>query len=188
MADFAKCAETTLQFEGVSSDSKYTERNGNASKFGVTVDLAKKASDMDVFDKNSDGKITSKDIQRIDFEDAIAAYKKVYWDCWDLGQLDNQKATLIFDAAMNHGHKMAAKIVQKALIALGFDNVVADGIYGPQTRKSILEVSTEEFIAEYFEVRMAYYNALVEAYSDQKKNLPMWEERLDALKDAISCM
>ena len=188
MAEFAKCAETTLQFEGVSSDSKYAESNGVASKFGITVELLKKASNMDDFDKNSDGRITNVDVKRLDFDDAISVYKKVYWDCWSLGDLDDQKATLVFDAAMNHGHKIAAKIVQKALIALGFDNVVADGIYGPQTRKSMLEVSTEEFIQKYFDTRMAYYNALIKAYSEQKKNLSAWEERLDALKDAISCM
>lgn len=188
MADFAKCVETTLQFEGVSSESNYSEINGVSSKFGVTVELAKKTSDLDTFDKNGDGKITSKDIKKIDFDDAISAYKKVYWDCWNLDSLDNQKATLVFDAAMNHGHKMAAKIIQKTLISLGYNNVVADGIYGPQTRKAMDEVSTEDFIQEYFITRMAYYNALANAYADQKEHLPAWKERLKALEDAISCM
>ena len=63
MADFVKCAGTTLEFEGVSPTSEYTEKNGVPSKFGITVELAKKAADPDVFDKNSDGKITSKDIR-----------------------------------------------------------------------------------------------------------------------------
>lgn len=188
MADFVKCAGTTLEFEGVSPTSEYTEKNGVPSKFGITVELAKKAADPDVFDKNSDGKITSKDIKKIDFEDAIAAYKKVYWDIWDLGTLDDQKAALIFDAAMNHGHKVAAKIVQKALIEMGFNNVVADGVYGPQTRNSIADAATEEFIDIYFKHRKNYYNALINAYPDQEKNYSSWMERLEALKDAISCM
>ena len=188
MADFVKCAGMTLEFEGVNSSSEYTEAGGTASKFGVTVDIAKRAADMDTFDKNGDGKITSKDIKKLNFDDAIIAYKKVYWDCWDLGSLDDQKATLIFDAALNHGHRVAAKIVQKTLIRMGFNNVVADGVYGPQTRNSIADAATETFIDEYFVTRKAYYNALAEAYSDQKENLPAWMERLDALKDAISCM
>ena len=188
MAEFVKCAAMTLQYEGVSSDAKYIEHSGFASKYGITIDIAKKAGDMDIFDKNGDGKITPKDIKQLDFDDAILAYKKVYWDCWNLDSLDDQKATLIFDAAMNHGHRVGAKIVQKALIALGFDDVIADGVYGPHTREAIADASTEKFVEKYFETRMAYYNALADAYPDNKENLPLWEERLSALKDAISCM
>ena len=184
MADFIKCAEMTLRYEGVSSDANATD----SSKYGITIDLIKKTGDMDTFDKNGDGKITAKDIQKLDFDDAIMAYKNIYWDRWDLGTLDDQKAALIFDAAMNHGHKIAAKIIQRALIDLGFDDVIADGIYGPHTREAIAEASTELFISKYFEYRKAYYNALVSAYPDQEINLPLWEERLDALHDSISQM
>ena len=186
MADFAKCASMTLQYEGVSSNANYIENNGYAEKYGVTIDLAKKAGDMDIFDKNGDGKITPKDIRKLDFDDAILAYKKVYWDCWNLETLDDQKAALIFDASMNHGHRIAAKIVQKTLIALGFDDVIADGIYGPHTREAIADVSTEKFAEKYFAVRLSYYEALAEAYPNEAVHLDAWKERLETLKDFIS--
>lgn len=189
MADFAKCAGIALQFEGVDPDGKYTEEGGVPSKYGVTVQMAKDAYEMDTFDKDGDGHITGKDIKRLTFDDAALAYKRNYWDCWDLDTLeDNQKALLVLDAALNHGRKVGAKIVQKALIDLGCDNVVADGVYGPQTKKSIAEVPTEKFVDAYFAARMRYYEALTTAYSDQKKYLPLWLSRLDELKEELNCL
>ena len=189
MADFAKCAGIALQFEGVDSEAEYTEEGGIPSKYGVTVQLAKDAGDMDSFDMNGDGRITPKDIKQLTFDDAMAIYKKVYWDCWKLDELDcDQKALLVLDAALNHGHKVGAKIVQKALIGLGCDAVVADGIYGPQTKKAMAEVETEAFVAAYFESRTRYYKALARAYADQQKNMGKWMDRLERLKEALACM
>ena len=68
MADFAKCAGIALQFEGVNPEGKYIEKDGVASKYGVTVQMAKTANDFDTFDKNGDGRITSKDISRLSFD------------------------------------------------------------------------------------------------------------------------
>lgn len=165
------------------------EKDGVASKYGITVQMAKTANDFDTFDKNGDGRITSKDISRLSFDDAMLAYKKNFWDCFGLQTLDdNQKALLVLDAMLNHGRKVGAKIVQKALIAMGFDSVVADGVYGPQTKKAMEEASTEEFVDAYFASRRRYYDALTEAYSDQKKHLPKWLARLDTLKDALNCL
>lgn len=189
MADFAKCAGIALQFEGIDPEEGFSGSGKTAAKYGVTVQLAKDADDLDTFDKNGDGRITEKDIKKLTFDDAIAAYKRVYWDCWKLDELDcDQKALLVFDAALNHGHKVGAKIVQKALISLGFDAVVADGIYGPQTRKAMLDVETETFVGAYFDSRERYYQALVSAYADQRQNLPKWMARLEGLKEALACM
>lgn len=189
MADFAKCAGIALQFEGVDPDGKYTEEGSVPSKYGVTVQMARDACDLDTFDKDGDGRITAKDVERLTFDDAAMAYKRNYWDCWDLDNLeDNQKALLVLDAALNHGRKMGAKIVQKALIDLGFDNVVADGVYGPQTKKSIAEASTEEFVDAYFSARRRYYEALTAAYSDRKESLPLWLARLEELKSALNSL
>lgn len=189
MADFAKCAGIALQFEGVDPEGEYTEDGGVASKYGVTVQMAKNANDLDLFDKNGDGRITDKDIKRLTFDDAMMAYKKNYWDCFGLQMLDDdQKALLVLDAMLNHGRKVGAKIVQKALIGMGFDAVVADGVYGPQTKKAMEEASTEEFVDAYFASRRRYYDALTEAYSDQKVHLPKWLARLDSLRDALNCL
>lgn len=188
MADFAKCAAVALKFEGVSSDSAYTEEGGVPSKFGITPEMIRNLSgDIEAFDKNCDGKINGKDIKKLTFDDAVAVYKQAYWDGWGLDSLsDDHKALLALDAALNHGRKVGAKIVQKALISLGCDAVVADGVYGPQTEKAMEEVSTEEFVDAYFASRKRYYEALADAYADQKPNLPKWMSRLDRLKEALN--
>lgn len=188
MADFAKCAAVALKFEGVNPEGEYREDGGVPSKFGVTPEMIRCSSgDIEAFDKNGDGRITNKDIKKLTFDDAVAVYKQVYWDGWGLDALDdNQKALLALDASLNHGRKVGAKIIQKALIALGHDAVVADGVYGPQTRKAMDEASTEEFVDAYFASRKRYYEALADAYSNQKPNLPKWMARLDRLKEALN--
>jgi len=185
MADFLKCAAVCLQFEGVSSTDESVSSEG--AKFGITVQMLRDACDIDLTDRDGDGKLTLDDVKELTFEDAIKVFKKLYWDCWSLDSFpDTQKALLVFDAALNHGLKVGAKIVQKALLKMGYNAVVADGVFGPQTRKALLDASTEQFVDVYFDTRLDYFNALITAYSRMKEHMPAWLERLDALKLSLN--
>src|SRR5690606_20143010 len=73
------------------------------------------------------------DIASLTREDAIATYYRDWWqrDGYDRLQ-DGAVATKLLDMAVNMGPATAHKLLQEALVFLGFA-VDVDGIIGPQT-------------------------------------------------------
>ena len=73
------------------------------------------------------------DIARLTCEDAIAIYYRDWWQRYGYGRLqDEAVATKIFDMAVNMGPVTAHRLLQEALVFLGYD-IAVDGIIGPQT-------------------------------------------------------
>ena len=73
------------------------------------------------------------DIRNLTREQAIAIYRRDWWDRYGYGQIADQNvATKIFDMAVNMGPQTAHRILQQALIWIGH-RVTLDGIIGPET-------------------------------------------------------
>ena len=183
MSDFEKCITKTLRYEGVSSSSEgyvdHPNDRGGATKYGISYSFVKDTGDIEFFDMNGDLKIDKRDIQLLTFEKAVEAYKKYFWDVFDLDNIvNNKKAFLIFDAAVNHGIKGATKLLQRTLNVCGFDLKV-DGIYGPKTKRALQECDTEEFVAAFQQKRTSLYQTIVNNNPSQNVFLKGWLNRID---------
>ena len=182
MSDFTKCITKTLRYEGVSSSSEgyvdHPNDRGGATKYGISYSFVKDTGNVEFFDMNGDLKIDKRDIQLLTFEKAVEAYKKYFWDVFDLDDIEeNEKAFLVFDAAVNHGIKGAAKLVQRALNVCGC-SLKVDGIYGPKTKKALQDCAVEDFIAAFQSKRTSLYQAIVANNPSQKVFLNGWLNRV----------
>ena len=182
MSDFEKCIIKTLKYEGVSSSSEgyvdHPNDRGGATKYGISYAFVKDTGDIDFFDMNDDGIIDKRDIQQLTFDKAVETYKKYFWDVFSLDDIEeNEKAFLIFDAAVNHGVKGSAKLTQKALNDCGF-NLVIDGIYGRKTKQALQECPVENFVKAFQEKRSSLYKAIVKKNPSQEVFLAGWLNRI----------
>ena len=75
----------------------------------------------------------SLDIANLTREDAIAIYYRDWWRRYEYDRLqDDAVATKVFDLAVNMGPATAHRLLQEALVFLGYD-IAVDGVIGPQT-------------------------------------------------------
>jgi len=73
------------------------------------------------------------DIADLTREDATAIYYRDWWQRYGYGRLkDDAVTTKVFDMAVNMGPATAHRLLQEALVFLGYP-VGIDGIIGPQT-------------------------------------------------------
>lgn len=191
MSDFSKCIVFTLKYEGIDSSptgsySNHPMDKGGPTKYGISCRFASGTNDLELFDSNDDNKITAEDIKELKFEDAVSAYKRYFWDYYHLDNVDdNRKCFLVFDAAVNHGYGGATKLLQKTLVAMGYDLKV-DGVYGPKTEKAMLESEVGTFVNVFLEKRTALYNAIVANNPSQKVFLKGWLNRIEGIKRDIN--
>lgn len=79
----------------------------------------------------------SLDIANLTREDAIAIYYRDFYSKYGYGRLNDEAvATKVFDMAVNMGPATAHRLLQEALVFLGFP-VDVDGILGPQTLMAV---------------------------------------------------
>ncbi len=182
MSDFTKCITKTLRYEGVSSSSEgyvdHPNDRGGATKYGISYAFVKDTGDIEFFDMNGDLKIDKRDIQLLTFDKAVETYKKYFWDVFDLDEVEeNDKAFLIFDAAVNHGVKGAAKLTQRALNECGF-GLVVDGVCGRKTKQALQVCPKDEFIKAFQDKRTSLYKTIVDKNPSQKVFLTGWLNRI----------
>lgn len=73
------------------------------------------------------------DIKNLTVEQAIEIYRRDWWDKYRYGDIKDQDvATKVFDLSVNMGPATAHRLLQEALVFLGYD-IAVDGIIGPQT-------------------------------------------------------
>lgn len=86
------------------------------------------------------------DIANLTREDAIAIYYRDWWQRYGYGRLqDDAVATKVFDLAVNMGPAAAHRLLQEALVFLGYD-IAVDGIIGPQTIGAANKASPERVL------------------------------------------
>ena len=75
---------------------------------------------------------------------AKAVYKKQYWDTLKLDEVNNQIiAEIAFDIGVNAGVGTAAKMLQEMINFMTTDDIVVDGVIGPQTLGRINAIKTK---------------------------------------------
>jgi len=127
---FEEAVETILRHEG--GYVNHPNDPGGATNYGVSLRFLRGLDGLEG-DFDGDGDVDANDILKMTKEDAIAIYKKHWWDKFGYERLDDQRlATKVFDMAVNMGAPRAHKLLQQALGRRGFP-VTVDGMLGPKT-------------------------------------------------------
>lgn len=90
------------------------------------------------------------DVENLTKDQAVAIYKRDYWDKLHCDELPNGLDLLVFDAAVNQGPVAAVRMLQGLL-----KSVPQDGIIGPETIGAAR--ARPEIVSEYLAKRMFQY-------------------------------
>jgi lysozyme family protein len=130
---FETAVELTLQYEG-GYVPPGTLDPGGETNFGIS--------------KHS---YPNLDIKNLTRDDAIAIYKKDFWDKMNFDQLPEDISGLVFDAAVNQGPHVATLILQRAA------GVTDDGIIGPVTLAAVRAKGIQHLRRDYTAYRLLAY-------------------------------
>ena len=112
-------------------------------------------------DIDGDGDVDYNDIHQMSREQAIEIYKVGFWDRYKLEDLHHGSVQeKIFDMVVNMGSRQAYKLAQRAAVYLG-QNIVVDGIVGPNTLNAINESEPKYFLQEIRYRQAEFYLDLV---------------------------
>lgn len=169
MASFDKYFPKLLKFEGGLSNDPADK--GGLTKYGVILsEWVKKG-----WDKDNDKDIDAQDLKLITPEDAAKIAKPYYWDKIKGDDINNQSiAEIVADFAYNSGVGTAAKKLQRLL------GLTDDGVIGPVTVAKVNSVNQEDLFNKYKQVRINFYNAIVEHNPSQKVFLKGWMNRINS--------
>lgn len=174
MARFDKCLSFILEREGGYVNDP-TDRGGATNK-GIT----QKAYDSY---RTSIG-IYTRPVIDITSDEVYAIYKLNYWNQAKCPVLNEPLDLMTFDSAVQHGPKRAVRMLQKAL------GVGDDGLFGPVSFQALQEEYSagrvKELVDEVLAVRREFYKNIIDNDPTQKRFEKGWENRLKALKEAVS--
>ncbi len=153
MANFTSAIAHVLHWEGGDQLTNDPGDSGGCTKFGISQ---KAYPDVD--------------IPGLTEEDALAIYRRDYWDPIGGDAIPDQGiADVLMDAAVNMGRKRAVMIAQAIVGA------AVDGIVGPQTLGRL--ALAENFVNEFSLYRSRYYLELVEQRPELRKFYFGWMRR-----------
>lgn len=140
MADFQKSVKLVLAHEGGYVD--HPEDPGGATNFGI-----------------SQRAYPFLDIENLTVEDAIAIYRRDYWQrYWD--DIRSQRvADLLMLMAVNAGPARAVRLHQRACKKCGED-LKADGVFGPFTLGSTNKIRPVKLVSEIQQMHIRFYARL----------------------------
>lgn len=119
--DFDTAVEHVLLFEGGLVD--HPKDPGGITKYGISLRAYPELGE--------DG------IRHLTKDDAIAIYKKDYWDACRCDELPEYLRLLVFDCAVNQGVGYARRALQTSVSAK------ADGVLGPKTMQAVDQADPE---------------------------------------------
>lgn len=103
------------------------------------------------------------DITGLTREDAIAIYKRDYWDRCHCDEWPGPVGEAVFDMAVNQGPGDAIRCLQRAA------RVTADGVIGPHTHAAVRSARPNDLLLDFFAWRVIDYAEIV------RRNPKNWE-------------
>lgn len=176
-ACFQKAIQVVLRHEGGFSYDKSDP--GGATNFGLSLRYIDELQSS----IHDEYKATEKDIRALTQEEAIAIYKKFWWDKYGYVVInDCEVATKIFDLAVNVGYEESSKFVQRALNHFYNNSIAVDGNLGKMSywsiNKLIQDGRSALFIKEINQEATEFYLSLVIKNPALHKFLKGWLNRL----------
>ena len=119
------------------------------------------------------------DIANLTREDAIAIYRRDWWERYRIGEIEDVTiASKVLDLFVNVGPIQGATIVQRALHACGRRDVEIDGIMGSRTLAAINSVRPRSALLAAIKAEAAaYYRLLVERRPELRRFEQCWITR-----------
>ena len=136
---FARAVALVLAHEG--GFVRHPADPGGATKFGVTLETLSRARGRPA---------RLEDVRRLTEAEAVAIYRRFYWDLLRGDDLPEGLGLAVFDLAVNSGPARAARMLQAAL------GVEADGRVGPLTLKAARAANPAETIRRLTRARLGF--------------------------------
>ena len=173
MSRFDECLAHVLKSEGGYAD--HPADKGGATNFGVTQ------ATYDEF-RTVQGAML-KSVEYIALPEVSAIYKSMYWDACRCGDMRPPLDHAVFDAAVQHGPKRAARWLQNMVCA------TPDGIIGEQTlcavNNHLLRYTLHAMVDAYQRYRATYYAAIIARDPTQKVFERGWRNRMASLNHLL---
>lgn len=151
--------------------------DGGPTKYGITQVVLQRWY--------KDQVVTPVDVQNLTRETASNIYLKFYWEANRLNELKNpDMAKLLFDQIVNSGARSIAELTQQVLIKMNF-KVTVDGVFGPETIKTLNLVNFRVFGVNFIKQRQIFYIKITKRKPDQLRFLEGWINRTHTLLDQI---
>jgi len=169
MKKFDEILMRTLGIEGGVSDDP--DDRGGLTNFGIVTKTYNAAVELGIIEANENG------VRGLSIIEVKAIYYEMYWKPLNLDYVDSVAiAEEIFDTGVNAGISKSAKIVQRALQALGED-LERDGNLGPVTLGLVnkwIKEAPEVFFKLLNALQGAFYVEITENDPSQSKFLKGW--------------
>jgi lysozyme family protein len=153
---------------------------GGATNFGVSLRYLISCGGLKFhpeLDLNHDGKLDYLDIRAMSKDQAVAVYRRDWWDAEHYGNIaDDDCATKVFDLSVNMGHIRAHKLAQTACRACG-QNILPDGKLGPLSIAAINHCEPLCFLFHIRDNAALFYRSLAARNPKLSKFLPGWLRR-----------
>lgn len=121
----------------------------------------------------------SLDIRNLTEAQAIAIYKRDYWDKIQGDSLPYNIAYAIFNYAVNRGNSVAVKYAQKVV------GLPEDGSMGPKTIAAIKAKGEVAFLSQFLALAKKGYADLVAARPSLGDFLKGWNNRIDHISEYV---
>jgi lysozyme family protein len=178
MASFENAIGVVLAHEGGYVNNPADP--GGATNYGVSLRYLVSCGGLKAhpsIDLNHDGRIDYLDIKAMSRDDAIAIYKKDWWDVDHYGDIVNDTcATKVFDLSVNMGHVRAHKLAQMACLACG-KTISPDGVLGPASIAAINSCDSGCFLFHIRDQAAQFYRTLASHNPAQQIFLTGWLRR-----------
>ena len=151
---------------------------GGPTRCGITLKTLKDYyAHFDYGDFDLDGDVDIDDIRLLDTpEEAAPIYKKWFWDVIKGDYLPAGVDYVVFDSAVNHGPRNAAKFLQKAANRF-MAGLTVDGIIGDKTLTLVIGIGAI-LITDILRERDIFYSKIVANDPTQEKFAKGWRNRL----------
>ena len=188
MADsFTQCAESpiaqtmfknairsVLEVEG--GYSNHSADRGGATQYGISLRFLSSLP-TDLGDITGDGHVDINDIQNLSEADAIAFYRKYFFEHYRLYNILCQRTlTKALGLHINMRGRVAGRVVQRACRACGYP-LVEDGILGSKSFQAINTVGQNILVPAICSEAAGVYRLIVERDADQAVFLKGWLNR-----------
>jgi lysozyme family protein len=145
MIDFDKAFARLIKHEGEFTDSPKDPGNWTGGKVGRGELKGTKFG----IAANTYGHL---DIKNLTLEQAKEIYREDFWDI--LGKAHPAIKFQLFDAAVNHGHGNAIRILQRAV------GVADDGIWGPRSQAALEAMDHNDVLLRFVSYRLKFWASL----------------------------
>ena len=165
MADIQKTRKQILRWEG--GYSNHPNDTGGCTMKGVTIGVYRK-----YYGKTK----TCSDLRNITDDQWLHIFRAGYWDKVQGDMIENQSiANLVADMAWGSGTVTAIKKIQRCL------GINPDGIVGPKTLALLNGPDKKAIHAKLWNMRKAWFEAIIKATPSKKCFLKGWLNRLATL-------